>query len=72
MLRDKWTWTLFNDFLIATLDGAFSLAEVDCTAFSISKDLHFDVVTFGNKALNEQSGVYNPASAHCRRLDQTK
>ena len=46
-----------DDLLVATLQGAFALAEVDNRAVFVGKDLHLDVTTGVDEVLEEQRVV---------------
>lgn len=57
MLHYKRTWTLFDDFLVPSLDRAFSLAEVYSVALSIAEHLHLDMMAVRIIPLNEHASV---------------
>jgi hypothetical protein len=42
---------LLDDLLVAALDGAVALAEVDDVAVAVGEDLHLDVARVGQVAL---------------------
>ena len=47
----------FDDFLVAALDGAIALVEVDDVAVLVAEDLDFDVLGALDVALEEDGGV---------------
>ena len=48
---------LLDDFLIATLNRAVTLAERDHSAAAIAEDLHFDVARLIDVTLDEHAGI---------------
>src|SRR5262249_22207944 len=48
-------WSLLNYFLIAPLDRAFPLAEMDNIAVLVAQHLNFDVPRIGNEFLNKDA-----------------
>ena len=52
----------FNQFLVATLDGAVAFTEVDNFALAITENLHFHVACAGDETLHVQAAI-----AECRQ-----
>src|SRR4029078_13058888 len=48
-------WRLLDDFLVAALDRALALAEVDDIAVLVAKHLNFDVTRIRDEFLDEDS-----------------
>ena len=46
-------WRLFQDFLVAALDRAFALKQIDAIAVLIAHDLDFDMARLENEFLDE-------------------
>src|SRR5579863_4712513 len=53
----QWTRRFFDDFLIAALDRALALAEIDDVAVLVAQNLNFDVARIGNEFLDEDAVV---------------
>ena len=54
---DGGTGGLFDELLVAALDGAVAFAEVDCVAVAIGEDLHLDMAGVPDVALEEEAVV---------------
>ena len=39
-LREEWAWSLFNDFLVSSLDATLALAKMDSMTLPITKYLY--------------------------------
>src|SRR5215469_5242949 len=55
-------WRLFGDFLVATLDRAFALAEMDHVTVLVAEHLDLDVTRALNEFLDEYATVPERAS----------
>lgn len=53
--RERLVRSHLHNFLMAALNGAFALAEVDDIAFSVPKDLHLDVASRLHVLLQEDT-----------------
>lgn len=58
MFNNKRTGTLFDDFLVSSLDGAFSLPKMDGIAESIAENLYLDVVAVRVKPFHEHACIF--------------
>src|ERR1035437_4253209 len=56
-IRNKGGWRFFNHLLVAALDGAFALIEVDHVAKTVTNQLDFDVTRFFNKLFDEYAVI---------------
>src|SRR4029079_1950879 len=57
LLRKIWRWRFLDDFLVAALGRAVTLAERDDVALAVAKDLHLDMPTALDIFLNKDAGV---------------
>ena len=57
MLRDQRRRALFHHLLMAALDGAFALAQVDHVAVAIAEQLDFDVARALDQLLDVDFGI---------------
>ena len=57
MLRDQWRRTFLHDFLVAALQGAFALAEVDHVAVAVAQNLNLDVAAVLDQPLDVDLGI---------------
>ena len=60
---------LLNDFLVATLNGALALVQVERVAKLVTKNLHLDVAGIVHKLFHEQTVVTKAGLGLC--LGQT-
>ena len=64
-------WRFFNHLLVAALDGAFALVQVDDVAVLVAHHLDFDVARLGDEFLHEQAVVAERGLGFVlRRLDR--
>lgn len=56
-LVHNWAWSLFNNFLVSSLDWAFSLWQVNIVVMFITQDLEFNVSWFFDVLFNEDSSI---------------
>ncbi len=57
LLRQSGSGRFFDDLLVAALDGAVAIPQVDRMAVRIGEDLHFDVPGSRQVALHEECAV---------------
>src|SRR4029079_2258868 len=54
---EQWAWCLLDHLLIAALDGALALAEMNDVAVLVAQNLNFHVARIGDEFLDEDAIV---------------
>src|SRR5262249_49612641 len=53
----RWRWTFFQNLLMAPLNRAFALEEMDHVAVAVAEDLDFHVPWFVDQTLNVEGAI---------------